>query len=82
MSARRRMILDYVSTQLLADPEPGLHEQEEILATGRIDSMSVMRLVSFIKEEFSITIPNEDLVVENFRSVDAIDTYLSSYERG
>ncbi len=80
MSIRRRKIVDYVSAQLLVDPELGLDEHEEILATGRIDSMSVMRLVSFIKEEFSITIPNEDLVVDNFKSVDAIDAYLSRYE--
>ncbi len=77
MSIRRRKIMDYVSAELLAHPELGLDEDEEILATGRIDSMSVMRLVSFIQEEFSITIPNEDLVVDNFRSVDAIDAYVS-----
>lgn len=82
MSIRRRKIMDYVSAELLADPELGLDEDGEILATGRIDSMSVMRLVSFIQEEFSITIPNEDLVVDNFRSVDAIDAYLSRSPSG
>lgn len=71
--------MEYVSTELLVDPERGLDQHEEILATGRIDSMSVMRLVGFINEEFLITIPNEDLVVENFQSVDAIDVYLSRY---
>lgn len=71
--------MDYVTAQLLIDPERGLDEHEEILATGRIDSMSLMRLVGFISEEFLITIPNEDLVVDNFRSVDAIDAYLSRY---
>jgi len=76
------MILDYVSAELLVDPELGLEEDEELLATGRIDSMSVMRLVAFINDEFSITIPNEDLVVENFKSVEAIDTYLSGYGSG
>ena len=47
--------------------------------SGRVDSMGVMRLVSFINEEFSITIPNEDLVADNFGSVEAIDAYLSRY---
>ena len=71
--------MDYVSAELLLDPELGLDEHEEILTTGRIDSMSVMRLVFFIKDEFSITIPNQDLVVDNFRSIEALDTYLSGY---
>lgn len=82
MSTRRRTIMEYVSAELLVDPELGLDEHEEILAAGRIDSMSVMRLVSFINEEFSITIPNQDLVIDNFKSVDAIDAYLSRYGNG
>ena len=82
MSTRRRKIMDYMSAELLVDPELGLDEHEEILATGRIDSMSVMRLVSFINDEFSITIPNQDLVIDNFKSVDAIDLYLSRYGSG
>lgn len=79
MSIRRRKIMDYVGSELLVDPELGLDEQEELLMTGRVDSMGVMRLVSFIGEEFSITIPNEDLVADNLRSVEAIDEYLSRY---
>lgn len=80
MSTMRSKIMEYVSSELLIDPERRLSEDEELLATGRIDSMSVMRLVGFINEEFMITIPNEDLVIENFQSVDAIDTYLSRYD--
>ena len=79
MSTRRRKIMEYVGTELLVDPELGLGEHEEFLMSGRIDSMGVMRLVSFISEEFSITIPNEDLVADNFGSVEAIDAYLSRY---
>ena len=74
--------MDYVSSELLIDPEIGLDEHEEILATGRIDSMSVMRLVSFINDEFAIAIPNQDLVIENFKSVAAIDAYLSTHGNG
>lgn len=79
MSTRRRKIMDYVGSELLVDPELGLDEHEEFLISGRVDSMGVMRLVSFINEEFSITIPNEDLVADNFGSVEAIDAYLSRY---
>lgn len=69
--------MEFVSTELLRDPELGLDEDEEILASGRIDSMSVMRLVYFIRDEFAIEIPSDDLVIDNFRSIEAIDAYLS-----
>jgi acyl carrier protein len=80
VSLRRHRIIDYVTDELLADPDMGLDEHEEILASGRIDSIGVMRLVSFIQDEFSITIPGEDLVLDNFRSIHAIDAYLSTHE--
>lgn len=80
MSARRRKIMDYMGSELLVDPELGLDEHEEFLVSGRIDSMGVMRLVAFITEEFSITIPNEDLIADNLGSVEAIDAYLSRFE--
>lgn len=72
--------MDYVGSELLVDPELGLDEHEEFLVSGRIDSMGVMRLVAFITEEFSITIPNEDLIADNLGSVEAIDAYLSRFE--
>jgi acyl carrier protein len=81
-SLRRRRLMDYLTDELLADPDLGLDEHEEILTTGRIDSIGVMRLVSFMQDEFSITIPGEDLVLDNFRSIDAIDAYLSTHEGG
>lgn len=80
MSARSRKIMDYVGSELLVDPELGMDEHEEFLVSGRIDSMGVMRLVAFITEEFSITIPNEDLIADNLGSVEAIDAYLSRFE--
>lgn len=72
--------MDYMGSELLVDPELGLDEHEEFLVSGRIDSMGVMRLVAFITEEFSITIPNEDLIADNLGSVEAIDAYLSRFE--
>ena len=44
---------------------------------GLFDSMGFMALISFLQEEFD-TQPNDDeLIVENFESIDAITSYLS-----
>ena len=82
MSSRRERLVEYVTAELLLDPEEGLTDDEELLASGRIDSFGLVRLVSFIGGEFAVTVPTEHLVVENFRSVMAIDDYLGRRERG
>jgi len=39
-----------------------------------LDSMGIFELVSFVEDEFGITIDDEDLVVENFGSIGAIES--------
>jgi acyl carrier protein len=42
--------------------------------------MGVMRLVSFVEENFHIKIPPEDIVIENFMDVKAIVNYVERLE--
>ena len=44
---------------------------------GLFDSMGFMALISFLQEEYNIQPNDDELVVENFESIDAITSYLS-----
>ncbi len=52
------------------NPEADLIEQ------GVVDSMSLLRLISFLEEHFQIEVRDEDLVPDNFRSLAAIETFV------
>jgi acyl carrier protein len=49
-----------------------LQEDEDIFALGFVNSMFAMQLVLFIEKEFQVTIENEDLDFENFKTINAI----------
>ncbi|HEV2150486.1 MAG TPA: acyl carrier protein [Longimicrobiaceae bacterium] len=49
-----------------------LQDDEDIFATGFVNSMFAMQLVQFVEQAFGITVENEDLEIDNFRSVNAI----------
>lgn len=49
-----------------------LQDGEDIFALGFVNSLLAMQLVAFVEKEFSITIGDEDLDLDNFRSIDAI----------
>ncbi len=49
-----------------------LADDEDIFATGYVNSMFAMQLVQFVEGEFGITVESEDLELDNFRTVDAI----------
>lgn len=44
-------------------------ELDESLLNGLIDSTDMVRLVVFLEERFGITIPDQEVLPENFESV-------------
>ena len=51
-------------------------DEENIFNAGIIDSAGLVALVVYIEEEFSIEIPDEDLMPQNFLSVKDIADYI------
>lgn len=62
----------------LIDPaeEINLLEEENLLVTGVIDSLGVIRLVEFIEDELAIVVPPQDITLQNFRNLTAMRDYL------
>ncbi|MDZ8067336.1 MAG: phosphopantetheine-binding protein [Nostoc sp. DedQUE08] len=49
-----------------------LQLDEDIFALGFVNSMFAMQLVLFIEQAFQITIDNEDLELDNFRTINSM----------
>jgi acyl carrier protein len=49
-----------------------LEDDEDIFALGFVNSMFAMQLVLFIEQQFQVTIDNEDLDLDNFKTIDAM----------
>jgi len=49
-----------------------LQDDEDIFALGFVNSLFAMQLVLFVEQEFQISVDNEDLDLDNFRTVDAL----------
>jgi acyl carrier protein len=54
--------------------------QDDLLGSGIIDSIGMMKLVVFIEKELDIKIPDEDMIVENFMTLENMMDYLSKRE--
>lgn len=49
-----------------------LQLDEDIFSLGFVNSMFAMQLVLFLEQEFQITIENEDLEFDNFKTINAM----------
>lgn len=49
-----------------------IQDGEDIFALGFVNSLFAMQLVQFVEHEFGVVVEDEDLDIDNFKSVDAI----------
>lgn len=54
-----------------------LQPQEDIFALGFVNSLLAMQLVAFVEKEFAIRVEDEDLDLDNFRSIQAISNLVA-----
>ncbi|MET8844598.1 phosphopantetheine-binding protein [Streptomyces rubiginosohelvolus] len=70
----RARIAEYLSRFF---PVQDLKDDDDIFELGFVSSMFAMQLVSFVEHEFGITVENEDLELEYFRSISALDAFVT-----
>lgn len=52
-------------------------DDESLTANGVIDSLAIFRLVSFLEETFELRVADEEIVNDNFKSVNDIDRFVA-----
>lgn len=52
--------------------KPDLDIDEDLFASGLVNSLFAMQLVLFVEKEFGIKIENDDLEISNFRTIGAV----------
>jgi len=72
----KQLLTDYISQELLGGHE-GLEENDNLLASGMLDSLGMLRLMGYIQEELGVQVPPEDFTIDNFRTVRAMSEYLN-----
>ena len=72
------VLKEYIREELMNGSNNELDESENLLAAGIIDSLGILRLVSFVEEKFGIEVPDEDVTIDNFQSVKSMSDYVAS----
>ena len=72
-------LLAFVSTELVGKRHQlELDADDDLLGSGLVDSLGVMRLIHFIESRYDVTVPPDDVTIENFMTARTIVTYLGS----
>lgn len=50
--------------------------RDNLLESGLIDSLGVLELVTFMQQEFSVSVTDEDLTAENFQDIESMGRFV------
>jgi acyl carrier protein len=53
-----------------------LKDSDALLESGILDSLGVLDLVNFVEKEFSVVVADDELVPENFQTIDRIAVFI------
>jgi acyl carrier protein len=67
----------FLISEVAADSgKESLTPNEDLLMQGIIDSLGIIKLVSFLESQFGIKVGDDEIVPENFQSINAIKEYV------
>ncbi len=72
-TATENAIREFLLTDVLYDKDlKQLDPEDKLLERGLLDSLSILKTVTFCEEQFGITIPDDEVLPDHFESVRAI----------
>ena len=61
-----QQVRGYISKQVLDGRDIGLNETTPLLEWGLINSLEIVRLLSFVQQQFNIEVPGEMIIADHF----------------
>jgi acyl carrier protein len=72
VSDTRDKLLNYINGELLTDPTRQAAPDTPLFEDGWIDSLKILKLIAFVELMIGRNIPDEEIVMKNFRTVTMI----------
>lgn len=78
----KKKLRDFIFQELIFVAEPSQFSDDDDLLEAGLDSMGIMRLIMFIEDEYSITLPDTEIEPENVQSFNALELWILKYKKG
>lgn len=72
----------YIAKRFPLYASGGLDAQSSLFESGVIDSLGILDIVAFLESEFEISVGNEDVIPENFETVELLADFVNRKKSG
>jgi acyl carrier protein len=74
-----QILKQYIIEEFLSNHEKeSIKDDFPLIEEGIIDSMGIFMLINFINEQFQVEVRPEDVILENFETLDAISNMVNT----
>ena len=70
-------IRDYLQAHRAAEGHVEFADGESLLEAGVVDSVTMIDLITFLESKYEVAVDEDDMIPENFDTVDAIVSFVS-----
>ena len=71
------IIKSFIIKDILTDAtKTNIGYEDSLIEAGVIDSLGIMKMLAFLSDKFQLTVEDEDVIPENFETINAISTYI------
>ncbi len=74
----KEQIRRFVMTTAQSKGVTQVTDDQSLMTSGIIDSLGIFRLVAFLEENFSVRIGDDDIVHDNFQSINEINRFVAA----
>ncbi len=77
MDTVNAQVVNFIAEEIVRGRQTGdFSEEVNLIEQGILDSLSILKLVSFLEKQFGIKVEDIDLLPENFESVALIGDFV------
>ena len=74
----KNQVRQYIAENFMFSEDGGaLSDDASFLEEGIVDSTGVLELVMFVEQDFDVAVSDDEIVPENFDSINRLATYIS-----
>lgn len=65
-----------VEEVMMGDGQTKIDPDQSLLDSGILDSLALLRLIGFIEEQFGVTVGDDEVIPDNFETINAMKALL------
>lgn len=77
-TAIERFIVDEI---MLGDSSTKIAPNESLISSGVLDSLALLRLISFLEDQMGVTVDDSEVIPENFETINDIKAFVENKKR-